>query len=771
MDNRDNLRIGLSIREVQAAIKRYGPNKIEAEKTAVWKKIIKSFLSPISLMFIIAAGLSYVSGKIFDFYFILFLMFLNFFVSFWQERKADNAIEQLNKLLRLVVDVLRDGQWQQLDSERLVPGDLIRLYIGDVVPADLKIVEQKNFSVNEASLTGESMPVEKADSDPVYAGSFVVTGQAEARVKATGQHTYFGKIILSVEDKPKRSLLEKDILTISRSLSILSLFAVLVLTAVFSLSHLSFLETATLDLSLIIAGIPIALPTVLTLIISFGVLKLSKENVIVRRLASLEDLANVNLLFTDKTGTLTKNEISVKRVITYGLNEEDILSYAYFVASGNDHDLINQTIINKAEALGLNLKKFRVSGFIPADSERKRSSADVMYNDRTTRVELGAPQAVERLCRTDDVIRNSLDKDVKQAAEDGYRALALAVGPPGASENLQLAGLLLLSDQLRPDAKQTIDFLTGNGVRVKMLTGDHRAIGNRIGKDLGLDPSDVYSEVLPADKYELVARAKKNYVVAVTGDGVNDLPAIKAADAGFAVSNSVSALKSAADIVLLSPGISVITTAIVEARKIFARINSYAIYRISESLRLVFTILILGLIYRSYPLTPIQLILLAIMNDIPIVALAFNRVRVSSKPAQIQVRKRFFISFLYGMVGVFNSLIFLAILLEWFNYDWQVISTAFFLKLTVGGHLLVLVAHTKERWYKFLPSKEVLLAVLLTQTTATCLAVFGIFMNKIPVPLAVFTWLWTIFWMQISDYMKILQKFFSKRPKRPAPPL
>lgn len=740
---------------------------MEAEGDSRFLKMIKSLLSPISLMFLLAAGLSYIGGKIFDFYFILFLMFLNFFVSFWQERKADNAIEQLNKLLKLTAEVLRDGKWTHIDSELLVPDDILRVYIGDVIPADLEVVEGKNFSANEAAVTGESMPVEKKDGEKIFSGSFVVTGQALARVKATGKKTYFGKILSSADNKPKRSILEKDILTISKSLSILSFAAVLILSAIFLWQRLPILDTLILDLSLVIAGIPIALPTVLTLIISIGVLKLSQENVIVRRLASLEDLANVDILFTDKTGTLTKNEIDIHRIIPYDTGEEAVLTYAYLASVSNDHDLINQTIIRSYQKLRLSPEPYEIKEFVPADSERKRSSAAVSYGQKDIYVSVGAPQIIEGLCDPAG-LPSQLKADIAKAAEGGYRVLAVAVNSKAPVESgMKLAGLMFLSDELRQSAKQTIGFLRENGVKVKMLTGDHRAIAYRIGGELGLRQEDIYSEILPADKFNLVSEGKAGHVVAVTGDGVNDLPAVKTADVGFAVSNAVGALKSSADIVLLSSGISVITTAIIEARKIFARIHSYAVYRISESLRLIITIFILGIVFRSYPLTPIQLILLAIFNDIPIVSLAFNRVKTAKKPAKIEVKKRFMISMMFGLVGVLNSIFFLIIMLGWFHYGWAIISTAFFLKLTVSGHLLVFVAHTREKWYKFLPSKQVILAVLITQAVATFLAVSGLLMDKIPGSLALFTWIWAIFWMQVGDWMKILQEFL-ERIKKPA---
>ena len=308
---------GLDNDEVVRRQKQYGLNEIKEKKPGLILKFAKWFISPIALMLLAAALLSMYLGKSFDFYFILFLMLLNFLIGFWQEKKADNAIEKLSQRLAVNVKVLRDGNWQWLESKYIVPGDIIDLNSGDIVPADVKILEAKSLSVNEAALTGESLPKEKEESDVCFSGSFIALGWASAEVQATGKNTYFGKILISIDKTVKRSILEKDILSISKWLSLLSLGAVILLSAVFLWEGKPFIEILTLDLSLVIAGIPISLPTVMTLIISFGVLGLAKKKTIVRRLSALEEIANVNLLLSDKTGTLTKNEITVEKMIVY----------------------------------------------------------------------------------------------------------------------------------------------------------------------------------------------------------------------------------------------------------------------------------------------------------------------------------------------------------------------------------------------------------------------------------------------------------------------
>lgn len=772
---------GLTSGEAKALLEKFDFNEIKEKKPNAAMKFFKWLLSPIAIMLLAAALLSLFIGKDFDFCFILVLMLINFLVGYWQEKKADHAIAKLREKLTVQVSVLRDKSWRIIPSKMIVPGDIIELNLGDIIPADLKILEQKNLTANEASLTGESLPKEKNIGDTCFSGSFVASGWGRAEVTETGNNTYFGHILISMDTNVRRSLLEQDILNISKMLSFLSFIAVSILTIIFIFQGKPFLEILTLDLSLIIAGIPISLPTIMTLIISFGVLDLAKKKTVVRRLSALEDLANVTMLLSDKTGTLTKNEINIEKIVTYnGYTENDIINFAALTTREHDKNAINQAILRKKLSLGLKTN-YSIIDFTPFDSEHKRSTALVKNNSETLLISAGAAQIIESFCVIDEVTKKQLERDNRAAAAGGYRTIMVAVKIT-TEENesaMTLAGMLLFSDTLEKGVQKTIDFIKQNGIGVKMLTGDNHAIAQRVAQDLGLTgevvsrsgfgknfsqltPEEfgrisVFSEIMPQDKSDLVSAAKKNgFIVAVTGDGINDLPALKAASVGIAVKNAVDTLKSAADLTLFSQGISVIRDAVIESRKIFARLYAYSVYRISESFRIIITIALLGLVYGTYPLAPIQLILLALLNDIPIISLAFNRVRIATKPSAINAKERLKYSLSFGMVGVLNSFLFFFIAKNIFHLDWEVLQTLFFLKLTISGHMLIYVAHTKERWWKFLPSASVIWATSLTQLFGTILAVFGIFMHKAPLNWIIFIWLWALFWTQISELSKFI---------------
>ncbi|MDE2173291.1 MAG: HAD-IC family P-type ATPase [Patescibacteria group bacterium] len=777
---------GLSSAEAARLLVQRGPNEIIEKRPSAFAKLAKALASLASLMLITASALSFYTGQHFDGFFILALLALNVGMTLWHTRKADNALEALRSQLSVEAKVLRDGVWKAVPSRDLVVGDVIECDVGALVTADAYIDAAVNLEINEAVLTGESMPKEKKVGDTAYSGSVVVTGTFTGTISATGNHAFFGKIASSGKEEKRKSSMERDILSISRYLIIASLIAVAILTVVFVIDGQPIADILILDLSLLIAGIPVSLPTVMTLIISIGALAVAAKRALVRRLSSLEDFANVTLLLTDKTGTLTENKISVEHTHAYApFSEDEVRTYASLAAEPGS-TAIDYAIVAAGRPESSSHHALQT---IPADSTRKRTTALIERNGVRYLVSIGTPPIIESLCTPLDGLTESVHHDIEEAAKNGSRAIAVALkkNPSGIEDerDMSFIGLLVLADPLRADAAETLCFLKNEGVNAIMVTGDTKETAAYVAATLGLAGNTIrtkdldlvhlpvgifattaaFAEVSPEDKLALVTAAQQHYAVAATGDGVNDLPAVRKADVGIAVANAVDALKGTADIVLLDSGVSVMQTALTEARKIFFRLYNYSVYRISESFRLIVTALVLGLIIKGFPLTPVQIILLAFLNDIPIITLAFDRVKRADRPADIAPYERFTLGTLFGLVGVTSSLFMYFLLADVFHLPLALIQTAFFLKLTVSGHMLVYVAHTKERWWKFLPAKSVIWATSLTQAVATGLAVSGLFVTAIPLSLATFVWLWAFFWMQVSEEMKTVESRFDLNPQ------
>ncbi|HUY62634.1 MAG TPA: HAD-IC family P-type ATPase [Candidatus Paceibacterota bacterium] len=767
---------GLSEIGAKRILTQTGPNVLSAKKKSGFLKFLHWFLSPIPLMLIAAAVLSYASGKQADAALIFTLLLANYGIQVWHEHKANQAVEKLEEHLALYARVMRDGVWKRIPAAEVVPGDRIALRVGSSIPADARLENVTNFSVNESMLTGESLPKEKGAGDTVYSASFVATGSGEATVTATGNRTYFGAAVKTLELAKKRSALEEDIVSISKLLAVLALVAIAILTAVLYFGGGSFTDLASLDISLLIAGIPVALPTVMSLIISAGVLELAKGGAVVRRLSALEDLANVNLLLSDKTGTLTENKIHVSSVVTFGPWKED--EALMLAASATDAAEVNplETAIREAAA-AKHLALLLQTRLIPGDSERKRTTTIVERDGSPWTVTFGAPPTVARLCRFDTATSAAFADAVDAAADRGDRALLAAVAKHSREErSMEPVALILLSDTLRADASATVKEMNAQGIGVKMLTGDGLPIARDVAHTLGLsgtiyrrsifdNPEELaaelpsaagFAEVMPKDKYTAVEAAKKIARVAVTGDGANDIPSVSDADVGIAVAKSVDALRETADIVLLSNGLAIIATAIRQARMVFMRLYHYSLYRISESARLIMTILIIGVVVGNYPLTPIQVLLLAFLNDVPIISIAFDRVSIPKAPAAINVKQRAVLSLLYGLVGIANSIATLYLTYYYLHLPWPWIQTLFFLQLVVSGHMLIYVAHTEEPWFRFFPSWQVIAAVTATQLLATLWAAYGFFTAPVPLWIIAFVWIWSFFWMQVTESFKML---------------
>jgi H+-transporting ATPase len=773
---------GLSVSEAKKRIQENGYNEIPEKKTNPFLKFLKYFWGPIPWMIEVAVILSAYIQHWEDVWVITALLLLNAVVGFWQEKKADNAIELLKQKLALKARVLRGGNWQEVPARELVPGDMIRIRLGDIVPADAKLVKGDYLQVDESALTGESLPVEKATSDVMYAGSIVRQGEMDALVTATGANSYFGKTAKLVEEAQQHSHFQKAVIKIGDFLILLAISLVAVIFLVALLRHESILEALQFAVVLTVAAIPVALPAVLTVTMAVGATALAKKEAIVSKLVAIEEMAGMDVLCADKTGTITENELSVAEVNAFhAFTENDVLVFGSLASRKEDQDPIDNAVISKAETTtgaAARLSSFRVTAFHPFDPVAKRTEATVVdTKGNEFRVSKGAPQVIMSLVANKKLIEATVDEKVNSLATKGYRALGVA--RTDSKGNWQLAGLIPLYDPPREDSAVTIRTAQSMGVRVKMVTGDHLAIAKEIASEMKLgnkivlasafvdkpdreaeqavENADGFAQVFPEHKYRIVELLQhKGHIVGMTGDGVNDAPALKEADCGIAVAGATDAAKSAADIVLTRPGLSVIIDAIKESRKIFQRMTNYSIYRIAETIRVLLFITLSIIVFNFYPVTALMIVLLALLNDAPIMTIAYDNVRYSNEPEKWDMRRTLGIATFLGLIGVVSSFLILYIGQQVFLLTPTVLQSFIYLKLSVAGHLTVFVARTKKSFWSIKPSIQLLTAVVVTQIIATIITVYGILLPAMGWGLAIFIWAYALTAFVITDFLKLL---------------
>jgi H+-transporting ATPase len=772
---------GLKSSEAQTRLQEFGPNEISEKKVNPIVKFLKYFWGPIPWMIEAAVILSAAIQHWEDFGIIFALLMLNAVVGFWQEHKADNAIELLKQRLALKARVLRDGKWVELPARELVPGDVVRVRLGDVTPADIKLLEGEYLLVDQSALTGESLPVERHVSDVGYSGSIIRQGEMDALVVTTGMNTYFGKTAKLVEEARTQSHFQKAVVKIGDYLIVLAVALVALIFLVALFRQESVLDTLQFALILIVAAIPAALPAVLSVTMAVGAIALAQKEAIVSKLVSIEEMAGTDVLCADKTGTITKNELSVASVQPLGeAKDDDVLLLGTLASREEDEDPIDNAIIAEAktvEAVTTNLNRYKAAQFKPFDPVSKRTEATVEDADGNSfKVSKGAPQVILSLAADKDKIADKIDEAVDAFAAKGNRALGVA--KTDKEGKWQYIGLIALYDPPREDSAETIKTAQSMGEHVKMVTGDHIAIAKEIAQEVNLgtdialpssflnkpekeaqrvvEKADGFAEVFPEHKYHIVELLQdKGHIVGMTGDGVNDAPALKEADAGIAVAGATDAAKSAADIVLTKPGLSVIIDAIKESRKIFQRMNTYAIYRIAETIRVLLFIVASILVFNFYPVTAVMIVLLAIFNDVPIMAIAYDNVRYSNKPEKWNMRIVISMASLLGVVGVIVSFTIYYIGAVILKLDIGVLQAFIFLKLAVAGHLTIFITRTRGPFWSIRPSGLLFWSAVLTKLLATLVVVYGWFVPSIGWQLAGLVWAYALAAFLITDFLKI----------------
>ena len=833
---------GLSTKEVTEKLSKFGYNELEAKGESWASRLFRRFWGPIPWIIETAAGLSYYTHRYEDLVIILILLFVNAFVDFYQESKALNAIATLKNKLAHYALVFRDATWRQVESRELVPGDVIKLKIGDIVPADVTLLSSSDFLlVDQSALTGESLPVTKKQHDTIYANAIIKQGEMLATVTTTGENTYFGKTVKLVAkaEHEQKSHFQKMVMSVGNFLIVLTVIMILIILSVGYFRGEPMSQLLIFSLVLTISAIPVAMPAVLTVTMAVGAKALAKKEAIVSRLAAIEELAGMDILCSDKTGTLTKNKMSLSSpFINTNYNANELYSYAALASRKENADPIEKPIFEYLEAQQLDHQPspLNLLKYIPFDPIRKRTEAIYQIKHGELNVIKGATQVVLALSNAPPENKIIIEEQVHSFAKKGFRSLAVAYKHNDEQE-YNFVGVIPLYDPPRDDSKQAIEEAIGKGVMIKMVTGDNIAVAQyiasvlHIGEEIQnvrelkgestkeylylsrilsksfiktlkpeltnnqlddlvetivsevkdelqhqplptntikkheseiislIEKADGFAEVFPEDKYFIIDKLQKaNHIVGMTGDGVNDAPALKKADCGIAVSGATDAARAAADIILLAPGLRVIIDAIEQARITFERMKSYTIYRIAETIRIIIFMTLAIVFFDIYPVTALMIIVLALLNDLPILAIAYDNTKVNAKPVRWDMKEVLVLSTWLGLAGVLSSFIIFAIVMHYMELPLAFVQTVFFVKLVVAGHGTIFNTRIDDWFYKQ-PRPSVMLwsSSLLSAITGTIVGVYGFgLMSPIGWDWAIAIWLYAFIWFLFNDAIKMI---------------
>jgi H+-transporting ATPase len=784
---------GLTDAEAKQRLSLYGPNALEEKKANPWAMFGKFFWGPMPWMIEAAAIMSILVNDWVDFLIIMVLLVFNAVLGFWHERQAASALDALKSALAQEAQALRDGKWQTIPAKTLVPGDIVRIRLGNVVPADVKLLEGVYLDVDQSALTGESLPVSKKVGDVAYSGSIAKKGEMSATVTGTGTDTFFGRTARLVQTAGATSHFEEANNKIGDFLIVLAVFLAVILVSVALHHGDDFLRTAQFALLLLVAAIPVAMPAVLSMTMAMGAKALAKEKAIVSRLESIEELAGIDILFSDKTGTLTQNKLTLGDPVVRGnAKPEDVILAGSLASKEEDKDPIDMAVIGALKDRDV-LKSYKQVAYVPFDPIAKRTEATIQDSSgKQFKVSKGMPAVIFRLANVtgDDLAK--AQKAVGDYAAKGYRTLAAA-----RTDDLGqwvLLGILPMFDPPREDSKETIARASDYGVKVKMVTGDDVAIARTTAQGLGLGshivaasdiftgefgkgdvPSDVarhvdtaegFGRVFPEHKWAIVKSAQQlGHIVGMTGDGVNDAPALKQANVGTAVSGATEAARAAAGLILTAPGLSTIIHGIEEARRTMVRMTGYAYYRIAMTIGIMLFIVLMMVLYQVQILTPVMIILLALLDDVPVMLIAFDNAKVPARPVRWNMARVLMGSSLFALLSVLQSSGMVSHLHRRGGLDIPQLQTAMFMQLVIAGHLLLFCTRS---WRFFCqppyPEWKLFCGIMGTQLVAALMAVNGWLVTPISWRLVGFIWVYNLVWMVVIDLFKVgLHRMFGER--------
>jgi H+-transporting ATPase len=764
--NKDSY-LGLSSQEATDLLEKFGLNEIKEEKNSSWLNLLKKFWGPVPWMLEVTISLQVLLGKTMQAAIIAALLILNAVLGYIQEGKAQNALALLRNQLTVMARVLRDSNWKLLQANQLVPGDVVYLRMGDIIPADLVLLDGQ-ISVDQSTLTGESLPVEAIANTQIFAGTVIKQGEGTARVVATGAQTKFGKTASLLQFSKTNSHMNELVFTIVRYLVIADLLLAVVVAIFAFVYHAPWTEILPYILILLIASVPIALPAVFTLALAIGSTELAKEGVLVTRLPAIEEAAAMNVLASDKTGTLTENKLSLKELVPYPpYSKTDLLYQAALASSEATQDAIDTALFEAFHKEGLELNS-TVNKFIPFDPATKRSEAHISLDDGSERsVFKGAGTILTDLNVVADV-----KNDLSMLASKGYRIIYVVSGP--GEGKYELVGLIGFQDPPRSDSKQLIQNLSDLGVRVIMVTGDDKLTAQSVAAELGIPgvstssdelkgtiqphtlESSIFAGVFPEDKFRLVqALQREGNVVGMTGDGVNDAPALKQAEVGIAVSNASDVAKSAASLVLTTPGLSNVLKAIQTSRKIFQRMLTYILNKIIKTFQIALFLSLGYILTKQFIITPLLVILLLFTNDFVTMSISTDHVQYSHKPDHWDIRTIVIVALCLAIPILALSFGLYAASVHLFGHSLEQTQTMMFIMLVFTGQAVVYTVRERHHFWSSFPNKWMLIGTFFDLIVVILLAIKGILMTPIDFKAVLFVFGAVLVFLPLLDFLKL----------------
>jgi plasma-membrane proton-efflux P-type ATPase len=735
-----NPQTGLTHAEVAARRNEHGFNEVAEQEEHPVLKFAGKFWGLSAWMLELIMVLSAFLRKYSDLAVVSALLIVNAVLSFMQERRAAGVVETLRRRLQVSARVLREASWQVIAARELVPGDIVRMRPGDIIPADMKLLTGA-LSVDQSALTGESTDADKTPGGVLSSGSVVRRGEGNGVVMLTGAKTYFGRTTELVQEARPKLHIEAVVAKVVCWLFVI-VGALLGLVIVMSLIREAPLrEMVPLMLVLLMSAVPVALPVMFTVSMAVGSKELAKRGVLVTRLNAAEDAATMDVLCVDKTGTITMNQLAITGVIPLErATEADVLFAGALASQEANQDPIDLAFLAAAKARHImgGVPAPPPISFAPFDATNRRTEAVVEQNGQRLRVMKGAVRTVAEACGLQTPAINTLEARVSEAALKGYRTLAVARGPERGTP--ALLGLVTLYDPPRPDAKTLIAALRNLGVAVKMLTGDALPVAREIGQGVGLpnirrvadlkaSGADGFAEVYPEDKYIVVQHLQAaGHVTGMTGDGVNDAPALRQAEVGIAVSTATDVAKGAASVVLTEPGLTNIVTLVEQGRTIYQRILTWIINKISRTILKAAFVAIAFLVTGKFVVSAFTMLLLVFMTDFAKIALATDEVRWSKKPETWNIGGFIMVSVVLGVVMVAEALFLLFI--GWSHFglatDDDALYTFSFLTLLYFAVFSIVSARERRGFWATMPSKALMTALTLTAVAGTILTLVGL---------------------------------------------